>query len=327
LGYGLEDPNFDQVYHEITRSLGDLQRPSYAVQLKPGGWDNGDWQRFHVNVWKARNIEVILCDATKFLSELERRLGLYPLVSPAPYELSSELANYRHEFDLFKKIVGQERENERILILCGPSSQDKSNLLKEMQSWCTYMGVPHVLVDLREESELWKSYRTLFDLFEYVGEQIKDQFGYGCLPSFSRTRDRCKDAAEEYLSSSEFLRKSERERLEEIERRKLENTERTSGSLVTDFRALSHRRGMPFVLLINAMVKKPSEWIENERQREAIRGWLYRYVLSGIRQRIPGHDFVVVIADIADEPEFDFGDPGEEGNEWKDVVLHATGCS
>jgi hypothetical protein len=324
LGYGLEDPDFDQVYHEIARSLGDLQRRSYAIQLKPKDWDEGDWERFHVDVWKAREIEVILRDATDFLGELEQHLGLYPLVSPVPYELSSGLADYRPEFDLFRQIVGQGKEGERILILCSSSGQNKSNLLREMESWCTHMSVSHALVDLREESGFWHTYQNLSSLFEYVSERIKSQFGDGCLASFIRTRDYCKDAAKEY--SVGLRRKPEREREELLELRRFKDIEWISGSLITDLRALSHRRGMPFVLLINAIRELP-EWTEGKREREAIRGWLYRYVLNGIRQRVPGHDFVVVIADIADEPEFDFGESEAEGNEWKGVVLHTSECS
>jgi hypothetical protein len=66
LGFGLADEDFKRLYHEVVRHLGRHKRRAYAVQLHPGELD--------VKYWDQKNVQVIGCDATEFLEEIEQRL-------------------------------------------------------------------------------------------------------------------------------------------------------------------------------------------------------------------------------------------------------------
>jgi hypothetical protein len=68
LGFGLADEDFRRLYHEVVRHLGRHKRRAYAVQLHPGD--------LVVKYWEHKNVQVIGCDATEFLEEVERRLTL-----------------------------------------------------------------------------------------------------------------------------------------------------------------------------------------------------------------------------------------------------------
>jgi hypothetical protein len=78
LGYSLEDPDFNQIYHDITTALGDFQRLSYAVQQKPNDFSDEQWHRFHVDPWTRRKIRIITANASDFLKELQTKLQVPP---------------------------------------------------------------------------------------------------------------------------------------------------------------------------------------------------------------------------------------------------------
>jgi len=82
LGYSLEDPDFDQIYHEITTSLGDFQRLSYAVQRKPDDFSDEQWSKFHVDPWTRRKIRIITANSSDFLTELSTKLKAPPPRAP-----------------------------------------------------------------------------------------------------------------------------------------------------------------------------------------------------------------------------------------------------
>lgn len=84
LGYSLDDPSFDQVYHDITRALGDFQRLSYAVQLQPSDFSDEDWNKFHVAPWRQRQVNVVTASASDFLAELAAGLGQAQLAGQLP---------------------------------------------------------------------------------------------------------------------------------------------------------------------------------------------------------------------------------------------------
>lgn len=79
VGYSLEDPDFDQIYHDITTALGDFQRLSYAVQHKPHDFSDEQWHKFHIDPWTRRKIRIITGNAFDFLTELQAKLQ-----SPSP---------------------------------------------------------------------------------------------------------------------------------------------------------------------------------------------------------------------------------------------------
>jgi hypothetical protein len=78
LGYSLEDPDFDQIYHNITTALGDFQRLSYAVQQKPNDFSEEQWHKFHVDPWTRRKIRIITAKTSDFLAELQAKLKAPP---------------------------------------------------------------------------------------------------------------------------------------------------------------------------------------------------------------------------------------------------------
>jgi NAD-dependent SIR2 family protein deacetylase len=82
LGYGLEDPDFDQIYHDITSAMGDFQRLSYAVQQKPDDFSDEQWNKFHVDPWTRRKIRIITASAEEFLTELQTKLQAPPTTIP-----------------------------------------------------------------------------------------------------------------------------------------------------------------------------------------------------------------------------------------------------
>lgn len=86
LGYSLEDPDFDQLYHDIATHLGDFQRLSYAVQLMADGFTEAEWTKFHVDLWTRRKIRVITGAASNFLQELDKKLHApaQAVVPPGP---------------------------------------------------------------------------------------------------------------------------------------------------------------------------------------------------------------------------------------------------
>lgn len=79
LGYSLEDPDFDQIYHQITRTLGDFQRLSYAVQVRSNEISEEDWNKFHVASWTRRKIRILTMDADDFLEQIKTGLVSAPI--------------------------------------------------------------------------------------------------------------------------------------------------------------------------------------------------------------------------------------------------------
>lgn len=334
LGYSLEDPNFDRVYHRITRSLGTLQRSSYAVQLKPSGWKKTRWRR-HADVWKGRNITIIRRDVTEFLRELETRLEVRPRESSVSYALPSHLSDYHSGFSILEATIRQlsfpdllvAEQNQRILILNGFAEHEKSSLLEEMRAWCEEMGVPHAWINLHQNSSLWTNYEGVFSLggrsslFEVIRGQIRNQFGDGPLPNYASTRQRfmylLQEPREEYAGQVAGVQRAESE-MRKLRAYKIER--RLSESLITDFRALSHSKEFPFTIFIHAP-PDPLDVSEEQQQRERIGSWLSSYVLNGIKRNEPGYNFVVV---VSTDREFDFGDPDDD-NQWRNVVRRLSG--
>jgi hypothetical protein len=85
VGFSLEDPDFDQIYHGITSSLGDFQRLSYAVQRKPTSISIEDWNHFQIEPWTKRKIRIITADQDDFLTELDSKVSL-PETGESPTE-------------------------------------------------------------------------------------------------------------------------------------------------------------------------------------------------------------------------------------------------
>jgi len=64
VGHGLGDDDFNRIYLQVTRNLGEFRHKSYAVQLDPDPVD--------VTCWKAKRLEIVPADATAFLSALKQ---------------------------------------------------------------------------------------------------------------------------------------------------------------------------------------------------------------------------------------------------------------
>jgi hypothetical protein len=98
LGYSLEDPDFDQIYHDITSTLGDFQRLSYAVQRKPDDFSDEQWNKFHVGPWTRRKIRIITASVGDFLAELQSKLLAPSLAIPEEEE---------HQLELILEVPGE----------------------------------------------------------------------------------------------------------------------------------------------------------------------------------------------------------------------------
>ena len=66
LGFGLADEDFNRLYHEVIRYLGQHKSRAYAVQLDP--------TPFTIGYWEKKNVQIIPADVTSFLSELKVQL-------------------------------------------------------------------------------------------------------------------------------------------------------------------------------------------------------------------------------------------------------------
>jgi hypothetical protein len=98
LGYSLEDPDFDQIYHDITSAMGDFQRLSYAVQQKPDDFSDEQWNKLHIAPWTRKKIRIITASADAFLAELQAKLQ-----APAPLIPREE----KHKLELVGEATGE----------------------------------------------------------------------------------------------------------------------------------------------------------------------------------------------------------------------------
>jgi formylglycine-generating enzyme required for sulfatase activity len=67
VGHGLGDDDFNRIYLQVTRNLAEFRHKSYAVQLHP--------DPVNVAFWKAKRLEIIDADATKFLAALKQAVS------------------------------------------------------------------------------------------------------------------------------------------------------------------------------------------------------------------------------------------------------------
>jgi hypothetical protein len=67
VGHGLGDDDFNRIYLQVTRNLAEFRHKSYAVQLDPDPVD--------FILWKAKRLEIIPADATRFLSALSKAVA------------------------------------------------------------------------------------------------------------------------------------------------------------------------------------------------------------------------------------------------------------
>lgn len=74
IGFGLEDEDFNRLYHEVVRHLGKHKRRAYAIQLNPTALSR--------QYWLAKNVEIISGDATIFLETLAASLAEQTIPSP-----------------------------------------------------------------------------------------------------------------------------------------------------------------------------------------------------------------------------------------------------
>ena len=78
VGHGLGDDDFNRIYLQVTRNLAEFRHKSYAVQLDP--------DPVNVAFWKAKRLEIIDADATKFLTALKQAVAV-----AMPVELAREV--------------------------------------------------------------------------------------------------------------------------------------------------------------------------------------------------------------------------------------------
>ena len=71
VGHGLGDDDFNRIYLQVTRNLGEFRHKSYAVQLYPDPVD--------VTFWEAKRLEIIPADAAEFLSALREAVAAKPV--------------------------------------------------------------------------------------------------------------------------------------------------------------------------------------------------------------------------------------------------------
>jgi formylglycine-generating enzyme required for sulfatase activity len=67
VGHGLGDDDFNRIYLEVTRNLGEFRHKSYAVQLDPN--------RADVVRWEKKKLEIISADAARFLRALREAVA------------------------------------------------------------------------------------------------------------------------------------------------------------------------------------------------------------------------------------------------------------
>ncbi len=67
VGHGLGDDDFNRIYLQVTRNLAEFRHKSYAVQLDP--------DPVNVAFWKAKRLEIIDADATRFLTALKQAVA------------------------------------------------------------------------------------------------------------------------------------------------------------------------------------------------------------------------------------------------------------
>ncbi|MGA9347711.1 MAG: SUMF1/EgtB/PvdO family nonheme iron enzyme [Anaerolineae bacterium] len=135
VGHGLGDDDFNRIYLQVTRNLAEFRYKSYAVQLDPDPVD--------VAFWKAKRLEIIDADATKFLTALKQAVAAATPVVEVKEEIPLPQRPYKFldYFEAADRAIFYGRELEtptlhrlimahKLTVLYGASGVGKTSLIQ-----------------------------------------------------------------------------------------------------------------------------------------------------------------------------------------------------